>query len=64
MPQSPLERLKIDDWDRMIDVNVRGVLYGIAAVLPYMKQQKSGQFFSVLHARNIRNLPDSGFKSR
>src|SRR5262249_21172914 len=31
MPQSPLERLKIDDWDRMIDVNIKGVLYGIAA---------------------------------
>lgn len=42
MPQSPLERLKIDDWDRMIDVNIRGVLYGIAAALPYMKQQKGG----------------------
>ena len=30
MPQSPLERLKIDEWDRMIDVNIKGVLYGIA----------------------------------
>ncbi len=37
MPQSLLERLKIDDWDRMIDVNIKGVLYGIAAALPYMK---------------------------
>ena len=32
MPQSLLERLKIDEWDRMIDVNIKGVLYGIAAV--------------------------------
>jgi NADP-dependent 3-hydroxy acid dehydrogenase YdfG len=31
MPQAPLERLKIDEWDRMIDVNIKGVLYGIAA---------------------------------
>jgi NADP-dependent 3-hydroxy acid dehydrogenase YdfG len=34
MPQSLLESLKIDEWDRMIDVNIKGVLYGIAAVLP------------------------------
>src|SRR5829696_3510036 len=34
MPLSPLERLKVDEWDRMIDVNLRGVLYGIAAALP------------------------------
>ena len=47
MPLSPLERLKIDDWDRMIDVNVKGVLYGIAAVLPHMKQQKSGHIINV-----------------
>ena len=47
MPQSPLERLKIDDWDRMIDVNIKGVLYGIAAALPYMKQRKAGHFINV-----------------
>ena len=34
MPHSPLERLNIDEWDRMIDVNIKGVLYGIAGVLP------------------------------
>lgn len=47
MPSSPLERLKIDDWDRMIDVNLKGVLYGIAAALPYMQRQKSGHFINV-----------------
>ena len=47
MPSSPLERLKIDDWDRMIDVNIKGVLYGIAAVLPQMKLQKSGHIINV-----------------
>ena len=47
MPQSPLERLRIDEWDRMIDVNIKGVLYGIAAALPYMKQQKSGHIINV-----------------
>jgi NADP-dependent 3-hydroxy acid dehydrogenase YdfG len=47
MPSSPLERLKIDDWDRMIDVNIKGVLYGIAAALPCMKQQKSGHIINI-----------------
>jgi NADP-dependent 3-hydroxy acid dehydrogenase YdfG len=47
MPQSLLERLKIDEWDRMIDVNIKGVLYGIAAALPPMKTQKSGHFINV-----------------
>ncbi len=47
MPHSPLARLKIDDWNRMIDVNIKGVLYGIAAALPYMQQQKSGHIINV-----------------
>ena len=47
MPQSLLERLKIDEWDRMIDVNIKGVLYGIAAALPVMKAQKVGHIINV-----------------
>lgn len=47
MPQSPLERGKLEDWDRMIDVNIKGVLYGIAAALPYMIAQKSGHIINV-----------------
>ena len=47
MPLSPLERLKIEDWDRMIDVNIKGVLYGIAAALPHMKAQESGHIINV-----------------
>ena len=47
MPLSPLDRLKIEDWDRMIDVNIKGVLYGIAAALPHMKAQKSGHIINV-----------------
>lgn len=47
MPHSPLERAKIEDWDRMIDVNLKGVLYGIAAALPHMKAQKSGHIINV-----------------
>ncbi len=47
MPLAPLERLKVDEWDRMIDVNIKGVLYGIAAALPRMKAQKSGHIINV-----------------
>ena len=47
MPHSPLERGKIEDWDRMIDVNIKGVLYGIAEALPHMMRQKSGHIINV-----------------
>lgn len=47
MPLSPLEALKIDEWNRMIDVNIRGVLHGIAAVLPVMKAQGTGQIVNI-----------------
>jgi len=47
MPHSPLERLKVDEWDRMVDVNLKGVLYGIAAALPHMMRQKSGHIINV-----------------
>lgn len=60
MPQAPLERLKIDEWDRMIDVNLKGVLYGIAAALPHMQRQKSGHFINVSSvAGAIRSGPAS-----
>lgn len=47
MPHSPLDRRRLEDWDRMIDVNIKGVLYGIAAVLPAMQTQKSGHIINV-----------------
>ncbi|MEU9482161.1 SDR family oxidoreductase [Streptomyces decoyicus] len=47
MPLSPLEALKTDEWDRMIDVNVRGVLHGIAAALPVMRAQGGGHFVNI-----------------
>jgi NADP-dependent 3-hydroxy acid dehydrogenase YdfG len=47
MPLSPLERLKVDEWDQMIDVNLKGVLYGVAAALPHMIEQKSGHIINL-----------------
>lgn len=59
MPQSLLENLKVDEWDRMIDVNIKGVLYGIAAALPQMKRQKSGQIINVSSVAGHRVGPGS-----
>ena len=47
MPLSRIEDLRYDDWDRMIDINIKGVLYGIGAALPHMKAQKSGHVINV-----------------
>ena len=47
MPLAPLEMMRFDEWDQCIDVNIKGVLWGIAAALPDFKEQKSGQFINV-----------------
>ncbi|WP_149139316.1 SDR family oxidoreductase [Cupriavidus campinensis] len=47
MPLSFVEDLCIEEWNRMIDVNLRGVLHGIAAVLPLMREQRSGHIINV-----------------
>lgn len=46
MPVSPMSALKTEEWDRIIDVNIRGVLNGIAAVLPIMEAQGSGHIIN------------------
>ena len=45
-PTSPLDELRVDDWDEMIDVNVKGVLYGTAAALPVFREQGFGHFIN------------------
>lgn len=59
MPHSPLERGLVDDWNRMIDVNLRGVLYGIAAALPHMRVQKSGHIINVSSVAGHKVRPGS-----
>jgi NADP-dependent 3-hydroxy acid dehydrogenase YdfG len=57
MPLSPLDDLKVDEWDRMIDVNIKGVLYGIAAALPVFRKQGSGHFITVSSIAGHRVAP-------
>jgi NADP-dependent 3-hydroxy acid dehydrogenase YdfG len=47
MPIAPMAALKVDEWDRMIDVNIRGLLFGVAAVLPIMQKQKQGHIINM-----------------
>ena len=56
MPIAPLALLKVDEWDRMIDLNIKGVLYGIAADLPHMQKQKSGTSSTLLQSSASRCL--------
>lgn len=57
MPLSPIEQAKVDEWDQMIDVNLRGVLHGMAAVLPYMKAQKFGHLITTASVAAYKTFP-------
>lgn len=59
MPLSPLDQVKVEEWDQMIDVNIKGVLYGIAAVLPIMRQQKSGHVINLSSVAGHKVFPGS-----
>lgn len=59
-PLSRLDALCVDDWDAMIDVNLRGTLYGIAAVLPVFARQGSGHVINVISTAGIKILPTMG----
>jgi NADP-dependent 3-hydroxy acid dehydrogenase YdfG len=63
MPQSLLEHLKVDEWDRMIDVNLKGVLYGIAAALPHMQRQRAGHIINVSSVAGHKVGPGSAVYS-
>lgn len=59
MPHSPLERRKVEDWERSIDVNLKGTLYGIAAVLPHMIERRSGHIINVSSVAGHKVRPGS-----
>ncbi|QMW21575.1 SDR family oxidoreductase [Sandaracinobacteroides saxicola] len=57
MPLSPLSALKLDEWKQMVDVNIKGVLWGIAAVLPIMERQGDGQIINIGSIGALRAVP-------
>jgi NADP-dependent 3-hydroxy acid dehydrogenase YdfG len=57
MPTAPLSALKTDEWDRTIDVNIKGVLNGIAAALPVFTAQKSGHFIATSSVAGLKAYP-------
>ncbi|AKA06625.1 SDR family oxidoreductase [Streptomyces noursei] len=63
MPLSRLDALRVDEWNRMIDVNLRGVLHGIAAVLPLMQAQRSGHIVNVSSVSGLRVDPTAAVYS-
>ncbi|WP_055562904.1 SDR family oxidoreductase, partial [Hymenobacter sp. AT01-02] len=56
-PISLLDELRVDDWEAMVDVNLKGLLYSIAAALPVFRQQQSGHFINVLSTAGLSVVP-------
>lgn len=63
MPQSFLDKNKQDEWNQMIDVNIKGVLYGIGAALPYMRKQNSGHIINLASVAGHAVFPGSAVYS-
>ena len=57
MPIGPLDDLAVDDWEQMIDVNIKGVLYGIAAALPVFRKQAAGHFINIASTSARKTVP-------
>src|SRR5580692_4226508 len=58
MPVSPLDDLRVEDWEAMIDVNIKGVLYGIAAALPVFRTQGFGHFVNIASTAGLKTIPN------
>lgn len=54
MPLAPIRKLRVDEWDHMIDVNIKGVLYAIAAVVPHFEAQNSGHIINISSVAGIK----------
>jgi NADP-dependent 3-hydroxy acid dehydrogenase YdfG len=63
MPVSPLDDLRVDDWEQMIDVNIKGVLYGIAAALPIFRKQGFGHFVNTASTAGHKTVPNQSVYS-
>ncbi len=60
MSIAPLSETKVDEWDRMIDINIKGVLYGIAEALPVFEKQNSGHFINIASVAGIKVFSPGG----
>ncbi|MFC3093883.1 SDR family oxidoreductase [Alteromonas sediminis] len=60
MAIAPMSALRTDEWDRMIDINIKGVLYGVAAALPLFEEQKSGHFINISSVAGIKVFSPGG----
>ena len=63
MPISALDDLRVEDWEDMIDVNIKGVLYGIAAALPIFRKQGSGHFVTIASTAGLKTMPNQSVYS-
>ncbi|MGQ9368205.1 SDR family oxidoreductase [Azospirillum sp. ST 5-10] len=63
MPVSPLDELRVADWEAMVDVNIKGVLYGIAAALPVFREQGAGHFVTVASTAGHKTVPNQAVYS-
>ncbi len=63
MPISPLDDLRVEDWDEMIDINIKGVLYGIAAALPVFRKQGFGHFINTASTAGHKTSPNQSIYS-
>jgi NADP-dependent 3-hydroxy acid dehydrogenase YdfG len=63
MPISPLDELRVEDWETMIDINMKGVLYGIAATLPIFRKQGFGHFINTASVAGHKTVPNQSVYS-
>ena len=59
-PLSRVDELQVEDWEEMIDVNLKGTLYGMAAALPVFKEQGSGHIINIISTSGIKIVPQQG----
>jgi NADP-dependent 3-hydroxy acid dehydrogenase YdfG len=62
-PISPLDALRVDEWEDMVDVNVKGVLYGVAAALPLFRAQEFGHFVTVASTAGLKTIANQSVYS-
>ncbi|WP_281989276.1 SDR family oxidoreductase [Aquimarina aggregata] len=60
MSIAPMTEVKVDEWDRMIDINVKGVLYGVASALPIFQKQDSGHFINISSVAGVKVFSPGG----